>query len=348
MSGTSLDGIDIAYCTIIKDSNWQFKIDFAETFPYSSSWMNVLREAIDLDHESLQLLDAKYSKFLGNVIKTFMEKHNIINVDFVASHGHTVRHRPDLGYTYQIGNKQELADACNLKVISDFRGQDVKLGGQGAPLVPIGDKLLFSNYDFCLNLGGFANISYEHNGERLAFDICPANLVLNYFVSKLQLDFDNKGNIAASGQLHRPLLDELNAIPFYSTLPPKSLGLEWVKEHFFPIVEAYDLKTKDVLRTLVEHIAVQIARVTNTASTNTLVTGGGAFNEFLISRISNLSLTEMVLPNSEVIEYKEALIFAFLGVLRERNEINCLKSVTGAQQDHSSGRVLYPNPKIND
>ncbi|WP_370391812.1 anhydro-N-acetylmuramic acid kinase [uncultured Winogradskyella sp.] len=342
MSGTSLDGIDLACCTFKKNSKWEFEINCAETYPYSSTWRDDLRDAINLDKDSLQVLDAEYSNYLGDVVKSFMAKHHITDLDFVASHGHTVWHRPDLGYTFQIGNRQELADTCGLKVICDFRTQDVNLGGQGAPLVPIGDKLLFQDYEFCLNLGGFANVSFEKNGERLAFDICPANLVLNYFVSERHLDFDDRGKLAASGQLHGPLLDQLNAIPFYNMAPPKSLGLEWVKEHFFPVVESYNLAMEDVLRTLVEHIAIQISRVIKKEKTKTLITGGGAFNTFLISRIKHFSSTEIVLPNPKVINFKEALIFGFLGVLRERNETNCLKSVTGARQDHCSGMVLKP------
>jgi anhydro-N-acetylmuramic acid kinase len=342
MSGTSLDGIDLAYCTFKKNSKWEFEINCAETYPYTSTWRNALRDAINLDKDSLQVLDIEYSKYLGDVVKSFISKNNITDLDFVASHGHTIWHRPDLGYTYQIGNRQEHADTCGFKVICDFRTEDVNLGGQGAPLVPIGDKLLFQDFEFCLNLGGFANISFEKNGERLAFDICPANLVLNYFVSKLNLDFDDRGKLAASGQLHRPLLDQLNAIPFYNMAPPKSLGLEWVKEKFFPVVESYKLKTEDILRTLVEHIAIQISRVIKRENTKTLITGGGAFNDFLISRIKRLALTEIILPNPKIINFKEALIFGFLGVLRERNETNCLKSVTGASRDHCSGKVLKP------
>ncbi|MBO3117316.1 anhydro-N-acetylmuramic acid kinase [Winogradskyella sp. DF17] len=348
MSGTSLDGIDLAFCTFNKSEKWEFKIHCAETVSYDGRWLKLLRNALNLNTDELQLLDLEYSQFLGKIVDAFILKNKISNIDFVASHGHTVLHRPDLGYTYQIGNRQELADQCKIKVICDFRVEDVELGGQGAPLVPIGDKLLFDTYDYCVNLGGFANVSYDMLGERLAFDICPANLVLNHFMSVFNLDFDNRGQLAASGCVDENLLEELNAISYYSVLPPKSLGLEWVQDVFFPVIKGYDISTKDVLRTLVEHIAYQISRVIKEENTKTLVTGGGAFNDFLISRIEARSKSKVILPQPKLIEFKEALIFAFLAVLRERNEVNCLKSVTGATRNHSSGKVFQPNFKINN
>ena len=290
--------------------------------------------------DQLEIIDSNYSEYLASVILDFINNNSIKSIDFIASHGHTALHQPENGLTYQIGNQQLLANKLNQKVICDFRVQDVALGGQGAPLVPIGDRLLFSDYEFCLNLGGFANISYELNNERIAFDICPVNIVLNYYVSKLGLNYDDKGDIASTGNINQNLLFQLNKLNYYNEAPPKSLGLEWVDLNIFPLIDSFYLKTEDILRTFVEHIAIQISKVLIKSDTKVLVTGGGVFNEFLMNRIRNFSKSEVIIPTREIIEYKEALIFGLLGVLKDRNEVNCLKSVTGAKRDHSSG-VIY-------
>ena len=208
--------------------------------------------------------------------------------------------------------------------------------------MPIGDRLLFKAYTYCLNLGGFANISFETNGERIAYDICPVNIVLNQYVSELNLDYDNKGNLASRGEIHQDLLKQLNAIAFYSEEPPKSLGLEWVDIHIFKLIDSFHLQIEDVLRTFVEHSAVQISKHLNLNESNVLVSGGGVYNDFLIRRIKALSVSKIVIPENKIIEFKEALIFGLLGVLRDRNEVNCLKSVTGASNNHSSGKILLP------
>lgn len=342
MSGTSLDGIDIIYASYSFNSSWNFKIKYSETLKYTKNWKEVLRNLVHNSTEELQSVDEKYSAYLGNVILGFIAKYNIEAIDFVASHGHTALHQPDDGLTYQIGNRQILSDTLNKKVICDFRIQDVELGGQGAPLVPIGDRLLFHNYDYCLNLGGFANISYEYYTKRIAYDICAVNIVLNHYVSKLNFDYDAEGQLASKGIVHKELLRQLNELSYYKDNPPKSLGLEWVELNIFPLIDRFNLHTEDVLRTYVEHIAIQISQVLEQGQRSLLVTGGGVYNEFLILRLKSLSNFEIVIPSMELIEYKEALIFGLLGVLKERNDVNCLKSVTGAKHDHSSGRILFP------
>ncbi|MCT4630278.1 anhydro-N-acetylmuramic acid kinase [Winogradskyella sp.] len=343
MSGTSLDGIDIVYATYTFKNSWKFKIHQSETIKYSTDWELTLRQLVDKSIKELHEVDVKYSEYLAKITLSFIEKYAINKIDFIASHGHTALHQPENGITYQIGNLQSFADLLNTKVICDFRVQDVKYGGQGAPLVPIGDRLLFNAFDFCLNLGGFANISFEDNDKRIAFDICPTNIVLNHYVNKLDLEFDDKGEIASKGNINKELLYRLNQLDFYKQSPPKSLGLEWVRANIVPIIDNYNLQIKDVLRTFVEHIAIQISKVLNISNTNVLISGGGAYNNFLISRIKVLSNSSVVIPNKEIIEYKEALVFGLLGILKERNEINCLKSVTGASKDHSSGKILTPN-----
>ncbi|MCB0399329.1 MAG: anhydro-N-acetylmuramic acid kinase, partial [Winogradskyella sp.] len=306
-------------------------------------WKGLLINLINKSIEELKEIDINYSNYLAKEINNFINKHKITNIDFVSSHGHTALHQPENGLTYQIGNHQVFAEVLQQKVICDFRVQDVEYGGQGAPLVPIGDRLLFHNYKYCLNLGGFANVSFEKNNERLAFDICPMNIVLNHYVSKLNLEYDDRGRMASTGKVNKDLLAELNQLEFYNQLPPKSLGLEWVKRFVLPLIDSYNLKVEDILRTFIEHIAIQISKVLENQSTSILITGGGAFNDFLIQRLKEKTISNIVIPDNEIVEFKEALVFGLLGVLKERNEINCLKSVTGAVRDHSSGKILFPN-----
>ena len=343
MSGTSLDGMDIIYVEFKYNEGWSFHIHNAETVPYPTHWKKDLSRLVTMSIDELKILDIKYSEYLADVIADYINRNNIEAIDFIASHGHTALHQPQNGLTYQIGNLPALANKLNLKVICDFRVQDVTLGGQGAPLVPIGDRLLFNNYDYCLNLGGFANISFESNSERIAFDICPVNIVLNHYVSKLDLDYDDKGLLASTGRINEELLSQLNALQFYSEQAPKSLGLEWVELNILPLIDSYKLDIKDVLRTFVEHVAIQISKIIEGGNSKVLITGGGVYNEFLIKRIDSFSKAEIVIPENEIVEFKEALIFGLLGVLKEREEVNCLKSVTGAKRDHSSGVILIPN-----
>ena len=343
MSGTSLDGVDLVYVNFKRENSWNFSIIASDTVSYSSSWKSRLSELVYLSKEELELTNAEYTQYLASVINGFIKKQGITNLDAICSHGHTALHRPDLGYTLQIGNKPELATLTNHKVVCDFRVQDVTLGGQGAPLVPIGDEILFSEYDFCLNLGGFSNVSTATMGVRSAYDICPVNVVLNKYAEKLGKPYDAEGAIAANGELNSNLLSELNGLPYYLETPPKSLGMEWVNQFILPLMERYDLTPQNSLRTFTEHIAVQLARALNTkTSTKVLITGGGAYNKFLIKRLSRLTSSTIVIPANNVVEFKEALIFGLLGVLKLRNEVNCLSSVTGANQDHSSGAIFQP------
>lgn len=342
MSGTSLDGIDLAEIVFTySEAKWKFEIITAETVPYSSFWKDELRKAISYSKEQLERLDFKYTERLSEEISAFIKRHNILEIDAVCSHGHTILHQPDRGFTYQIGNLPRISKMLGHTVVCDFRVQDVQLGGQGAPLVPMGDRLLFSEYDYCLNLGGFANCSFEKNGARIAFDICPVNIVLNRYAEKLGKDFDKGGKLAASGKLDPALLEKLNAVHYYSEEPPKSLGLEWVRKHIFPLLDASDNSSEDILRTFTEHIATQLAQQFSVGG-QVLVTGGGAYNSFLMQRLGELASVERAIPSHAIVEYKEALVFGLLGVLKLRNEVNCLASVTGARRDHASGRVYLP------
>lgn len=350
MSGTSLDGVDLVYVKISRDTGYHFNILKKKAHDYSELWKKLLQDAFDSSEINLAKLNIKYGQFLGKLIQKFIVENDIKKVDFIASHGHTIFHKPEENYTLQIGSGAEISKETKLKVICDFRRQDVELGGQGAPLVPIGDMLLFEKYDFCLNLGGFANISFQKNNQRKAFDICPVNIVMNHYTRKINLEYDDKGMMASQGILQNDLLNKLNQISFYHDDQPKSLGYEFVVEKILPIIDTYKLSINNILRTYIEHAAFQISKVINRnlpiktedKKCSVLITGGGAYNDFLIERISKVSHAEIIVPEKEIIEFKEALIFALLGVLRDQNEVNCLQSVTGAEKDHSSGMVFYP------
>ena len=340
MSGTSLDGVDLCYVNFRLKKNWDYNILNTITYNYSEEWKNRLLNATNLDKSNLAKLDIEYTNLLISLIKEFILKFRIDQVDAISSHGHTVFHEPNKGLTFQIGNLPELAIGLNLMVVCNFRIQDVEFGGQGAPLVPIGDKLLFPKYDYCLNLGGFSNISYKNKDEIKAFDVCPVNCVLNHYCNIIGLDYDNEGLIAESGKIDLKLLNELNSIEYYKSNMPKSLGIEWVTEIIFNKINQNNLSTADILRTYCEHISIQIANAIKNDSSSIFITGGGAKNKFLIKLIKDKINNPIIIPDSEIVDFKEALIFGFLGVLKLRGETNCLKSVTGADSDHSSG-VIY-------
>ncbi len=344
MSGTSLDGIDVAHVNFTYSNyNWHFYIRHAITLPYSPFWLNKLKTAVLLSHVELVELNEAYTEFLGGVIKKYLTDQELTQIDAVCSHGHTILHEPQNGYTLQIGNLPKIAKIIGHPVVCDFRVQDVALGGQGAPLVPIGDRLLFSEYEYCLNLGGFSNISFEENGQRIAFDISPVNTILNFYANQLQLDYDDKGTIARSGTLDETLLNELNALPYYHKEYPKSLGIEFVNHYFLPLLERHHGAVKDKLQTLVEHIAFQIAKALPNKKGSMLITGGGAYHLFLIETLEKmLPEMQLIIPDKQILEFKEAMIFGFLGVLKLRQEINVLRSVTGASMDHKSG-VIFMN-----
>ena len=361
MSGSSLDGIDLVDADFWYDGKWHFEIVAKDNYDYDDDWRNALANAFYIDNvktfpeTSLQKLDHDYGTFLGQVTKQFIDKFNL-HPEIVASHGHTIFHRPQEHYTLQIGDGQALANECNVMVINDFRTEDVLKGGQGAPLVPIGDKLLFSDYPICLNIGGIANVSYDVDGQRIAYDICIANQALNYLATRVEtmytssLQYDRDGLIGRSGTIDNQLLTTLNSHPFYSQKYPKSLGREFFEENIKPLLENRN-DIANMMATFVEHIAIQIGNSINDSAVKTmctsslplLITGGGAKNKFLVERIQAHTKHQVFVPADDIIDYKEALVFAFLGLLRSRNEINVLKSVTGAESDSSSGKIFQPN-----
>jgi anhydro-N-acetylmuramic acid kinase len=337
MSGTSLDGIDIAYCDISFNKGlWKYNIGHAETIPYPKQWKIRLEKLEKSNALEFVQTDVQYGHYLGKHVHTFIKKYTL-KPNFVSSHGHTIFHQPNNSLSTQIGNGAAISAECNLPVVCDFRSKDIALGGQGAPLVPIGDALLFPENAYCLNLGGFANISFDKNGKRLAFDICPVNIVLNLLSNKLGKKYDENGNLARKGKINEILLKKLNQLPYYKQKPPKSLGREWVMTTVAPLLQKSGKNPFDLLRTYTEHAAMQIASVSK--SNSLFVTGGGAYNGFLADRIQYYSGKKISVPDKKTLEFKEALIFAFLGVLRWRNEVNCLSSVTGVKYDHVGGCV---------
>jgi len=340
MSGTSLDGTDIAYCKFsFTGKKWNYQIEKALTIPYPDEWIKKLSELENKSSLDFVTTNVEFGHYLGKLLKSFMEEYHI-DVDFIASHGHTIFHQADKLITSQIGDGASIAAETKQTVICDFRTLDVANGGQGAPLVPIGDRLLFNEFDFCLNLGGFSNISFEINNERVAFDICPVNIILNYLAKKTGNEYDDEGKIAEKGNINASLLVELNKLQYYKTHYPKSLSKEWLFGYFIPVLEHFSINTEDKLRTVTEHIAIQINQATSfTKNKKILITGGGAYNNFLLKRLSSFSSHQLIIPDNKTVEYKEALIFAFLGILRMRNEVNCLKSVTGARSDSSGGAI---------
>jgi anhydro-N-acetylmuramic acid kinase len=342
MSGTSIDGVDLVYANFFYDKHWSFKILRSKTYEYDIDWQNILKNLADKDLDSIKLIDKNYTILLSEYILKFIGEFSIKQIDFISSHGHTALHDPSNSITYQIGNLKELSDYIGLKVICDFRAQDIKLGGQGAPLVPVGEKYIFPEYDNLINLGGFANITIKSNNNLTAYDICPVNIVFNHLSNLRHLKYDDKGKIASSGKPNIELFDCLQSLDYYKQISPKSLGVEWVNENILPLINSFsEISLKDLLNTFSKHFASQIA-INIKSAKKTLITGGGAYNDYLIQNIIDLTESEIIIPSSEIIEYKEALIFGFLGVLKDLNINNCYSSVTGATKDHSSGNIFIP------
>lgn len=346
MSGTSLDGLDIASCHFyLINGKWSYEIEAAETIEYSAEERLRLQRGYLASGIELTLLDHEFGKFTGLEVKKFLSR-NVLKTDFISSHGHTIFHQPEKGFTVQIGNGNDISAVTKLPVVCDFRSMDVALGGQGAPLVPIGDKLLFPEYEMCLNLGGIANISFDILDKRVAFDICPVNIVLNELAEKTGQAFDAGGGTARKGQLIESLLRQLEDLDYYKREFPKSMGKEWIDASVFPLLNHENIA--NLLYTFCVHISMQINAVTKKfaegKNKKVLVTGGGAFNTFLTELLRKHASEniEYVLPDINTILFKEALIFAFLGVLRVRNESNCLAAVTGAGHD-AIGGALYGN-----
>ena len=375
MSGTSLDGLDLCCVHFDYDGAWRYRIVKAESVDFPASLHEKLATAQSMSALEYARLHSDYGLYLGEQVRDFVSR-NGLKVNLVASHGQTIFHQPGVRFTAQIGSGAGIAATCGIDTVCDFRTTDVALGGQGAPLVPIGDAVLFADYDYCLNLGGFSNISYadgaglpevrcEPSGfeasrpeeratlhqagaqpaqpaKRIAYDISPVNYVLNHYAGKSGMAYDKDGATARSGKVCESLLKALNALPFYAQAGPKSLGREWVEAEVFPLIESFALPVEDVLATFVEHVAVQVGR--HVRGGRVLVTGGGARNVYLVERMQAVApQAAFVVPDPLTIDFKEALIFALLGALYVAGMPNCLASVTGAAHDNIGGCLYKGN-----
>ena len=353
MSGSSLDGLDIVFAGLQENAGkWTYEIVKADCYSYPGEWTEKLRSAVTLNALDYQLLHAAYGHYIGKEVNRFIEENGLqYKVALIASHGHTTFHVPAQKMTAQLGDGAAIAAETGLPVVTDLRALDVALGGQGAPIVPIGEKLLLGNHEYFLNLGGIANISFTKNSKRIAFDICPANRVLNMLAKDAGKEFDEGGRLASTGSVHDALLAQLNRLDYYSHPYPKSLANDFGTDIVFPIIKNTGIGTGDALRTYVEHIVLQIKRSITDQGNNAelqvpnsklLATGGGAFNSFLIQRLKEelqpLNI-EVVIPDENLVKYKEALIMALIGVLRWREEYNVLSSVTGASRDGIGGAL---------
>ena len=356
MSGSSLDGLDIAFVEFQEQGGkWTYEILQADCYAYSDEWVIKLREAIHLSAKEYQLLHAAYGHYTGQQINRFIEEHQLqYKVAVIASHGHTTFHMPEKKMTAQLGDGAAIAAETQLPVVSDLRALDIAFGGQGAPIVPIGEQLLLGEYNFFLNLGGIANITANENPSSgsgfIAFDVCPANRVLNMLVNEMGKEYDDGGQIAASGMVNEDLLEKLNRLNYYQLPYPKSLANDFGTDIIYPLIKQAGLEINDALRTCVEHIIVQITEAINTLknpkpetqNSKLLATGGGAFNTFLIKRLSERLKelnVEVIVPNKKLVNFKEALIMAFIGILRWRQEKNVLTSVTGATRASIGGAL---------
>ncbi|MCT4636108.1 MAG: anhydro-N-acetylmuramic acid kinase [Bacteroidales bacterium] len=339
MSGTSLDGLDIAICKIDKQDISNTQILHAETIKYDIQMQNRLKNAHFLSGFDLLELHNLYGVYLGQEALKFIKKHNI-KADIISSHGHTVFHQPEKGITLQIGNGANIAAESGITTVFDFRSLDVALKGHGAPLVPIGDKLLFPEYKYCINLGGFANISVKNDDSIIAYDICPANIALNYFCRKHNYEYDKENVLSNGGSVNNTLLNKLNNLTYYSLSAPKSLGREWFESKFLNITDKYDIPINNMLTTIYEHTGYMIGQCITDTNSNVLITGGGAYNKKLTDCIKKNTRSEIVIPDDTIIDFKEALIFALLGYLRVIKETNTIKSVTGAITDSCGGSIV--------
>ncbi len=351
MSGSSLDGLDIAFAHFEETAGeWTYEIQESACIPYPEEWKEKLSGSSGLPAKDYLLLHSDYGHWLGRTVNDFLEEKNLAyRVQLIASHGHTTFHIPDRRMTAQLGDGAAIAAVTGIRTITDLRSADVALGGQGAPIVPIGEKLLFPEYDLFLNIGGIANLSV--NGEKfIGFDVCPANRILNLLAAHTEKGFDENGALASAGKVNEYLLALLNANAYYQLPPPKSLSNEFGLKEIYPLVQKANLFLQDALRTYIQHIVDQISKAlyqikkgtTGKLNLRLLITGGGAHNVFLIEKINEEVRShgvECIIPVKELVDYKEALVIALMGALCWREDVNVMRSVTGASRDSINGAI---------
>jgi anhydro-N-acetylmuramic acid kinase len=345
MSGTSMDGIDLAHCELSKNDagEWSYTINASTTISYDDTWRLRLSKLRNQNALNVHKSDRYYGEYIGGLINSFLLE-NGLEADLIGSHGHTIFHQPEQNITYQIGSGSAISAVTGIPVVSNFRAIDVSKNGEGAPISGIGDNILFGEYDLCLNLGGFANLSTTVDGEPIAYDVCPCNILLNRIAREFGKEYDEDGKIAEQGHIDYDLLGDLNNIEYYDLPYPKSLGREWINQNFWFRVRESRAGKEDRMKTLCDHIGEQIGNnieslLEDSSSSKVLVTGGGAFNSVLVDHLRTHTDAEIVIPEKELISYKEALIFALMAVMRVNNEPNILKTYTGANSDSIAGEL---------
>jgi anhydro-N-acetylmuramic acid kinase len=344
MSGTSCDGLDLALCRFVGEfPQVDFEVLSAHCFEYSAEWREKLQNAMHLSALDLTILEDQWSRKVANNILTFIEDAPE-KPELIGFHGHTIFHQPHNGFTVQMGSGATLSRLTRIDTICNFRQQDVALGGQGAPLVPMGEKWLFVAYAGFMNLGGFSNVTQrieEEDGSEtmIAYDVCALNIVLNKLCGELNLPFDAEGKIAARGSISSDLLIALNEIKYFQSGKKGSLGLEWVEKDVLPVIEQYretkSLSIETIIATFTEHCAIQCSNAMPDG--RYLLSGGGTHNITLIDSIRKHSNAQIEVPNKLLNDFKEAIIFAFLAGLRASELPNTLTSVTGASRSGSNG-----------
>ena len=352
MSGSSLDGLDIVFAELNENSgNWEYEIKAADCLEYPEEWKTRLQEAVSLNALDYLLLHTEYGNYLGKEVNRFIEKNDLhYQVSLIASHGHTTFHVPSKKMTAQLGDGSAIAAETKLPVVSELRALDIAFGGQGAPIIPVGEKLLWKDHSMFLNIGGIANISFNLPDTYIAYDVCPANRVMNMIAQRVNKDFDAGGEMAALGNVHEGLLEKINASDYYRQPYPKSLANSFGTAEMYPLVRSFGLTHNDELRTYTEHVVTQVKRAVvdglsmqaKDTDKKLFVTGGGAFNHFLIQRLSEVLKpegVEVVVPGEEIVKYKEALVMALIGVLRWRQEYNVYATVTGAERNSIGGAL---------
>jgi len=337
-----MDGLDLALVRFEHDGKWSFHVLGTGTTPFSAELLQTIEKAFSGNAFDLAFAHKTIGKAFGKMALDLLSVSSE-KADLISSHGHTIFHQPELSMTFQAGSGAEIAAITGIDTVCDLRTTDISLGGQGAPLVPVGEKALFPDHNLFLNLGGIANISI-HGEKTRAFDICHCNMILNTLAVEVNKPFDENGDLARSGNIDQHLHDRLSQSMTVHEKGPHSIGREHFEGSLASLLEDIHLSTEDKLRTSVEVIATCIAEALNGQKGSTvMVTGGGAYNAFLIERIREISKATLFIPESTIVEFKEAIIFAFLGLLRSLNKPNCFKDVTGAKADNIGGAIYSGN-----
>lgn len=351
MTGSSLDGVDIVYTKITaSEKKYSYEILMTDCVKMPAKWKLRISQLVLQNAVTYLKTSAFFGQFLGEILLDFITRNQIENqLDFIASHGQTIFHQPENKFSSQIGDGSVIAAITGFPVICDFRSVDVALGGQGAPVAPIANKLFYPEYSLFLNLGGIGNLAANINGKYVAFDFTAVNLILDKIAKELELEYDDEGKIAAFGNFSETLFDSLNHSIYYNKSYPKSLSGGWVSKVMLPIISRSPLSHADKLHTVVYHVAYQLKNaismieakenISFSKNDKMLATGGGVFNRFLMQIIQEKIGVSVTIPDHQIIKFNEAVLMALMGVMRVRQETNIMSSVTGATYDTIGGAI---------